>query len=110
MEERTLKSRSLVSVLIVRLRLRYKMAYEPTEAEVKAYQKFKSEVSTRLKQIRIEQGKSQEDACGAQISIRAYYRIEKGITGPNLKTIFYICNNLGIAPEELFSGGKLDGH
>ena len=72
--------------------------------ELAEYYAFKMNLSARIREVRLKKKKTQEDVAGIELTLRNYLRIEKGVVGPNIQSIFFICKNLGIHPSELLKG------
>ena len=70
--------------------------------ELAEYYDFRKKLSDRIREIRLKKKKTQEDVAGLELTLRNYLRIEKGVVGPNIQSIFFICKNLEIQPVELF--------
>lgn len=62
-------------------------------------------VRSRMKQLRIDLGISQDDlAKAAGIDRKTVNRIEKGHFSPNLDTFFRLCIALDVRPADLMKG------
>lgn len=62
-------------------------------------------VRSRMKQLRIDAGISQDDlAKAAGIDRKTVNRIENGHFSPNLDTFFRLCIALGVRPADLMKG------
>ena len=69
--------------------------------------KIMSPVGTKIKEIRLKKGMSQEElATKSQVSLRTIQRIEKNENEPRGKTMQLICDALEINIEELLDYGK----
>lgn len=78
------------------------MAYETDTSEQREIERFKQAVAKKIREHRINLGRSQEDVAGAQVSSKTYARIERGESSPNLNTLFWISRNLNVHPKEFF--------
>ncbi|MEP6430044.1 MAG: helix-turn-helix domain-containing protein [Nonlabens ulvanivorans] len=68
-------------------------------------------VGTKIKEIRLKKGMSQEElATESQVSLRTIQRIENNENEPRGKTLQLICETLDINIEELLDYGKHEDH
>jgi transcriptional regulator with XRE-family HTH domain len=71
----------------------------------KAYAKRTAIIAKRLKEIRLEQGASQQEIAEyAGIDRKTVNRIENGHFSPNMETFLRICDSLGTTPSLIIQG------
>ncbi len=66
------------------------------------FEEFKLQTARRLKELRIEAGKSQEHLSGLDLSVKSYGNLERGATAMSLRSLFVLSQNLGVHPREFF--------
>ena len=69
----------------------------------KEFERYSKKVQKKIKELRKEQGLSQEDLMQYELSLRTVQRIEKDGSPANitLLTIYKLCKAYGLKPHEL---------